>query len=153
MRKFRSESRYFHAAFSAPERHVRDAAYRRSPICTAITSALSAPGPPIWSPAGVGDFLHRPPAVANIPRTAGAGRGHSSRLSLSCRSPGRAVGTRTGPASESGLKAEGDHCRRGTEDRRDDAPTARSHRSHRLVAPGATGIRRGQTGTSVELAL
>ena len=54
---------------------------------------------------------------------AGAGRGHSSGLSLGCRSSWRALGTRTGPAPESGRKAEGDHCRRGTEDRRDDALT------------------------------
>jgi hypothetical protein len=32
------------------------------------------------------------------------------------------------------------------------ALTARSRWSHRLVVPGATGIRSGQTGTSVEWA-
>src|ERR1019366_2951709 len=32
LKKFRSESKYFHAAFSARDRYVRDATYRRSPI-------------------------------------------------------------------------------------------------------------------------
>jgi hypothetical protein len=50
MKKFRSESDYLHAAFSARSLHGRDAAWRRSLIRLAVTSPVELPpGPRSWS--------------------------------------------------------------------------------------------------------